>query len=126
MKLISSIQNAHLPTVTVEPGPAAVCQPSSASVVAERRLSDAELDAHIDDCATHLMRAYARYQDSRLPADREEAVLWLELERIALLERQARHGVERHAEFERRLDEGVDYFQVQGARDRAAMEGVRR
>ena len=49
MKLISSIQNAHLPTVTVEPGFVVVCQFSSVGVVAERRFLDVELDQYIHD-----------------------------------------------------------------------------
>ena len=119
MKLISSIQNAHLPTVTVEPGPAAVCQPSSAGVVAERRLSDAELDQHIHDAGLLMERAYARFLSSGLQSDRAEAIRWLQIQNVAIGERHRRLGPVRHAKFERDLDESLGYFMDQGDADRA-------
>jgi hypothetical protein len=63
-------------------------------------MTDAELDAHIRDTGEHLKRAYARFQDSGLPADRDEALQWWQAERDALLLRSERFGSARHAAFE--------------------------
>lgn len=66
-----------------------------------------ERDAHIQDCTKQFMDTYARFEDHGLPADRDAALQWLHIRDQAVRERL--------------LDEGLDFFQVQGKRDSAEM-----
>ncbi|MCY1169048.1 hypothetical protein D9M73_90620 [compost metagenome] len=68
-------------------------------------MTAAERDLHIQDCTKHFMEAYARFEDHGLPADRDAALQWLHIRDQAVRERL--------------LDEGLDFFQVQGARHAA-------
>lgn len=70
-------------------------------------MTPAERDLHIQDCSKHFLEAYARFEDFGLPADRDAAVQWLHLRDAALRERA--------------LDDGVDFFQVMGARHAAEL-----
>lgn len=83
-------------------------------------LTDAELEQHIDDSGWAWRVAYARFQAYGSPADRAEALMLLSLHTLAVLARSPAAQAARWAEIERSLDEGVDYFQVQGriARER--------
>jgi hypothetical protein len=49
--------------------------------------SQQELEAHIASCAALWQAAYARFQQHQLPADREEALLWLHEQNQAILRR---------------------------------------
>lgn len=66
-----------------------------------------ERDAHILSCRDHFLAAYARFEDHGLPSDRDEAYQWLHMQNAAIQERL--------------LDDGVDYFQVMGARHAAEL-----
>ncbi|MES2634052.1 MAG: hypothetical protein V4669_13845 [Pseudomonadota bacterium] len=78
--------------------------------LAPRDVALDELEQHIKDCGWHLECAYARYEAFGSPADRDAACQWLHLQNEAIHERDLRVGGRRHAEFEQRLREGVDYF----------------
>lgn len=65
-------------------------------------MTDAERDAHIQSCSDHFLAAYARFEDFGSPVDRDEAYQWMHMRDEALREKV--------------LDEGVDFFQVMGAR----------
>lgn len=73
-------------------------------------LTVVELEQHVKDSGAHIEAAYARFQTSRDPADRAEAVRWMQLQNDAIRARNERIGGVRHAEFEQRLDDGVDFF----------------
>ena len=113
------LQQAHSPTLMVECQPAPARQPSPT----QRVSLDDELELHIEDCEHQYLIAYERFRLWGNPHDRDEALLHLHRMNEAILSRSPTVQAARHAEFERRLDEGVDYFSVAGARDRAAMEG---
>jgi hypothetical protein len=84
-------------------------------------LADDELEIHIEDAHWQYRTAYERFQLHGCPCDRDEALLHLHRMNTAILARSAAIQAARHAAFERRLDEGVDYFQVQGLRDRSVL-----
>lgn len=75
---------------------------------AGRQLSGAELERHIADCETLWKRAYARFRAHHIPADRDEALLWLHRQNEAILMRSPGVQAQRHADFEQRLAAGVD------------------
>lgn len=83
-------------------------------------LSDEELQAHIADCGHHLEVAYERFQAFGDPADRDAALFWLHAQQEAQQALSQAAKDRREAEIMASiLDEGVDYFQVAGARDAA-------
>lgn len=63
-------------------------------------MTAAERDAHIQSCSDHFLAAYRRFEDYGLPSDRDEACHWLHLRDQAVRERL--------------IDDGNDYFAVQG------------
>lgn len=75
------------------------------------QLTDAEREAHIEGLDLRWQAAYARHQAYELPADRDEALMWLHMRDKAILERSKAVRAARHAEFEQRITEGVDFFQ---------------
>lgn len=83
--------------------------------ISSKRLSDEEHEQHIFDTERLWRVAYQRFQDFGLPADRDEALLWLHRQNQAILARSVTAQAARHAAFERRLDEGVCYFSSQHA-----------
>jgi hypothetical protein len=74
-------------------------------------LSDEELECHIEDCQHLWMTAYERFQLYGDPNDRDEALLHLHRMNEAILARSPAVQAARHAAFEQRLDDGIDYFQ---------------
>ncbi len=92
--------------------------PAAIAAFALRVLSDDELEQHIDDCHWLYRTAYERFELWGLPSDRDDALLHLHAMNTAILARSPQAQAERHAAFERRLDEGVDYFQARGLADR--------
>lgn len=112
MTLLSSPQQfegVESPEATVAHASTAGCQQDLNSLC---ELSDAELDQHIADCGWHFECAYARWQaHGKNPSDRNAALDWLRLQNEAIATRDRIAGERRHAEFERRISEGVDYFQ---------------
>ena len=76
---------ANPPTVNVAPASAALCGLELLSRVgrvlqdmnAGRAVTDAEVLQHETDCRRLSEACYERFEDTQLPADREEAVLWL-------------------------------------------------
>lgn len=92
----------------------------SDSAISEPALSDLEHEIHIEDCHHQYRVAYERFELHGSPHDRDEALLHLHRMNQALVNRPGQY--ERHAAFERRLDEGVDYFANRGAADRVEME----
>lgn len=69
---------------------------------AGRQLSGAELERHIADCCVLWQRAYARFQQHGIPADREEALLWLHEQNRSILARAAAVQEQLHASYWRR------------------------
>lgn len=83
----------------------------SSPAIARAPLLPAERDLHIKSCSDHFLTAYEQFQDSGEPSDREEAYRWLRMRDAAVRERV--------------LDEGLDYFAVEGARaSRQVMQGA--
>jgi DNA-binding GntR family transcriptional regulator len=78
-------------------------------------LSDAELEQHIDDSHWLYRTAYERFLTNNNPHDRDEALAHLRRMNQALLARSAAVQAARHAAFEQRITEGVDYFQSRHA-----------
>jgi hypothetical protein len=87
---------------------------------ADRAVTDLEHEIHIEDTEHLYLMAWERWELYRCPHDRDEAVLHLHRMNVAILSRPLAVQMARHAAFERRLDESVDYFAAQG---RAAAEG---
>lgn len=71
---------------------------------------DHELELHIEDCHYQYRTAYERFQLWGNPHDRDEALLHLHRMNMAILMRSPAVLAARHAAFERRVSEGVDYF----------------
>lgn len=74
---------------------------------ADKALSHEERDQYIQNCSEHFLAAYGRFEDHGLPCDRDEAYQWLHMRDAAVIERL--------------LDEGLDFFAVQGTADRAKL-----
>lgn len=73
-------------------------------------LTDIEREIHIEDCA-HLWRTnYERFQLYGCPNDRDAALLHLHAMNEAILGRSPAVQAQRHAEFEQRITDGVDFF----------------
>lgn len=81
----------------------------SASAVTVSVMSDAEQAANIQSLGDLFLQAYARFEDHRNPADREEAYKWLRARNAAVLARVQEYG-------------GC-FFAEQGARDGLALRG---
>jgi hypothetical protein len=88
-----------------------VVLPSPSSTSA---LRDEELERHIADLGRQLEAAYKRFQDHGDPRARQEAIAWLQLQTEAIERRSASV----RGAMERVIDEGVDFFQTEGARQR--------
>lgn len=73
-------------------------------------MTDHENELHILACGAHMEAAYRRFQDHGNPQDRDEAVLWQDLQRQAI---EARSPAQR-ARMEKAIDDGLDFFQTQG------------
>jgi len=73
-------------------------------------MTDAEREQHIVDCGYLLEKAMAE-------GNADEAQHQMALMYAAIEARSPAQQARMTAEIERRIDEGVDYFQVQGARD---------
>ncbi len=84
---------------------------------------DAEYEQHIDDATYAYFLTYDRYREFRCPHDRDAALELLHTRDEALRNMPEHIQAARHAAFERRLDEGVDYFQSEHAMRLAAHEG---
>lgn len=80
-------------------------------------------DQYIERQTHRFLTAYSRFMVSKNPEDRNEALKALRLRDQAVLNHPDQS--ERHASFERRLDEGVDYFAAQGELDGAALRIAR-
>jgi hypothetical protein len=114
---------AELPTSIAAQCAVAPCQPDALLKVGaflhrldgERALSDDELEIHIEDCAHQWMTAYERFQLHGSPHDRDEALLHLHRMNTAILARSPAVQACRHADFEQRLVEQIDYFQSEHA-----------
>lgn len=107
----------NVPTLAGEPCEVALMEQVGQHLqkLAARELSDAELEQHIQDTCWLWQRAYARFQAHGNPADRDEAELWLHAQNEAILMRSPAVLAARHAAFERRISEGVDFFQSEQA-----------
>jgi len=86
-------------------------------------MTDAELEQHIQDCTWHMECCYARFEAFGDHADRDAAVQWMHMRDQAMASRSDTAKAAREAEIQRQIDD-LDYFQVQGARARVALEGV--
>jgi hypothetical protein len=93
-----------------------------AALHAAPELSDDELEIHIEDCQHLYLMAYERFLAYGCPHDRDDALLHLHRMNVAILSRSPAAQAVRHAAFERRLADGIDYFAARGLADRAAME----
>lgn len=83
----------------------------------ECRITDAELEKHIQHCGNLMRDAYARHELSGSFEDRQEALGWLQAETLAISCRSASQQALMLAEIDRRIDEGVGFFAAAGARD---------
>lgn len=88
-----------------------------AALHAARELSDDELEFHIEDCQHLYLMAYERFLAYGCPHDRDEALLHLHRMNTAILSRSPAAQAARHAAFEQRLSDGVDFFQSRMALD---------
>lgn len=77
-------------------------------------MTDQERELHIQHCG-YLM------EQAMLAGNRQEALDWLHAETQAIGQRSAAQVARMTAEIERAIDEGVDYFQVMGAREACAI-----
>jgi hypothetical protein len=84
-------------------------------------ISDDELEQHIDDLAWSWRTAYARFEEHGIAADRDEALILLQLHNRAVLSRSPAAQAARWAEIERAVDEQCNYFGMRGREDRASM-----
>jgi hypothetical protein len=78
-----------------------------------------ELELHIEDAHYQYRIAYERFELHGNPNDRDEALLHLHRMNAALMARSPAVQAARHAEFEQRISEGVDYFQSAHAHELA-------
>lgn len=92
-------------------------------MAAARVVSDSELLQHAADCRLLMEAAYERFEESGNPADREEAVLWMERARVAHQALSPAWKAAREAEIQRGIAEGVGYFAAQGDAARTQLEG---
>lgn len=95
-----------------QPATAQPREKTVASTFSSAALSDEELERHIQDCGAHLVVAYERFQQSGNPHDRDEACMWQEQQRQAILARRPGRIMAMEA----------CYFHEQGAAARARME----
>jgi len=84
-------------------------------------MTDAEREQHIADLAGHMEAAYARFEAHHDPADRDNAVHFMHLRDEAIKSRSADQQARITARIEEAIDNGVDYFQVMGARHAAEL-----
>jgi hypothetical protein len=94
-----------------------ICQTTQPKV-----LSEAELEAHITDLTGLMELAYMFFVQTGDGSYRAEAARLLANRDAAILARSEATQYARHAAFERRLDEGVDFFGTQGARQGRALK----
>jgi hypothetical protein len=80
---------------------------------------DHELELHIEDAHHQYRIAYERFELHGCPHDRDEALLHLHRMNEAIVARSPAVLAARHAEFEQRISEGVDYFQSAHAHELA-------
>lgn len=78
-------------------------------------LTDTEREAHIASCAALMLAAHER-------GDIAEARVWMHLQNTAILARSEALQAARHAEFERRVEEGGCYFAEAGELHRDLMD----
>lgn len=105
---------AHSPSLNLPRHGVQPCRGEAASAVGEplRRADlDDELEQHIDDSHWLYRTAYERFQLYGNPHDRDEALLHLHRMNKAILARSEAVQAQRHAAFEQRITEGVDFFQ---------------
>lgn len=96
-----------------------------ADLSAAREVSDAEIRQHAADC-THLMElAYARFEQFHLPADRDDAVLWMHRRDEAHRSMSPAWKAAREAQIQQDIARGCGYFIEQGDAARARIAGGR-
>lgn len=83
----------------------------------ERSVPDDELEIHIEDCEHLYLMAYERFRQYGCPHDRDDALLHLHRMNVAILCRSPAAQAARHAAFEQRLADGIDFFQSRMALD---------
>ena len=84
-------------------------------------MTDAERELHIADLAGHMEAAYARFEKHGMPADRDIACQFMHMRDDAIRARSAEKQARITARIEEAIDNGVDYFQVMGARHAAEL-----
>ena len=102
-------------TTAAQPAMAQPREKTVASTFSYAALSDDELERHIQDCGAHLVVAYERFQQSGNPHDRDEACMWQEQQRQAILARRPGRIMAMEA----------CYFYEQGARDAVRIGAAR-
>jgi hypothetical protein len=96
------------PKHTVFPCPGCECQCDGVTAVGQR------LQDQIDAELVQVQWSYARFEAHGNQADREDAKNWLRMQEQAIAGRSAAQV----ARMDRVIDEGLDYFQTAGERDR--------
>lgn len=84
-------------------------------------MTDAERELHIADLAGHMEAAYARFEKYGMPADRDIAWQFMHMRDEAIKARSPAQQARITTALEKAIDEGVDYFQVMGARHAAEL-----
>lgn len=108
---------SNVQATAVQPCPVLLMDRVGASEVGCQRAStrpypsvDDELELHIEDAHYQYRTAYERFELHGCPHDRDEALLHLHRMNAALLARSPEALAARHAAFEQRISQGVDFF----------------
>lgn len=89
-------------------------------MAAARPVSDQDLRQHAADCSALMEQAYARFEEHGIPADREEAVLWMHHRDHALRSFSPQWVAQRQAEIQQAIAQGVGFFVTEGESDSTA------
>lgn len=91
---------------------------------AGRAVTDAEILQHESDCRRLSEVVYGRFEATRNPADRDEAVLWQYRASEARRSLSDAYKAAREAQIQHQIAQGTGcYFMDQADRDRAALAG---
>lgn len=116
----------HYPEATMPASAAATGRPASTPPVGhDAQDDDAARELRIVQLGESFKAAYAMFEATGLDSHRAEAYRLLRLQEQAIKGRSARAQAERHAAFERQLEEGVDFFQSAAAQQLGRTAGGR-
>lgn len=90
-------------------------------MAAARPVSDQDLRQHAADCSALMEQAYARFEEHGIPADREEAVLWMFRRDEAHRSLSPAWRAAREAQIQQAIAQGVGFFVTEGDQDHAGL-----